>query len=39
MEILQTIIAGEGVQQREPSYTDAGNGNWEQPLEGTGQVP
>ena len=28
---LQTISAGEGVEQREPSYTDAGNGSWEQP--------
>ena len=34
MEILKTIISGEGVQQRGPSYTDAGNGNWEQPLGG-----
>ena len=32
--MLQTINAGEGIQQREPSYTDAGNGNWEQPLGG-----
>ena len=34
MEILKTIISGEGVQQRGSSYTDAGNGNWEQPLGG-----
>ena len=27
----KTISAGEGVERREPSYTDAGNGNWEQP--------
>ena len=32
MEPLQAIDAGEGVEQTEPSYTDAGNGNWEQPL-------
>jgi len=31
METLQAINAGEGVEQREPSCTDAGHGNWEQP--------
>ena len=30
--MLQTINAGKGIQKREPSYTDAGNGNWEQTL-------
>ena len=39
METLQTINAAEGVKQREPTYTDAGRGNWEQPLEDTRQVP
>ena len=29
---LQTVNPGEGVEYREPSYSDAGNGNWEQPL-------
>ena len=32
METLQAINAAEGVGQREPAYTDAANGNWEQPL-------
>ena len=32
METLQTVNPGEGVEHREPSHTDAGNGNWEQPL-------
>ena len=32
METLQAINGGEGVEQTEPSYADAGNGNWEQPL-------
>ena len=31
---LQTVNPGEGVEYREPSYSDAGNGNWEQPLGG-----
>ena len=34
-----TIKSAEGVKQREPTYTDAGSGNWEQPLEDTRQVP
>ena len=34
METLQAINAAEGVGQRESSHTDAGNGNWEQPLGG-----
>ena len=29
---LQTRNAGEGIEPREPSHTDGGNGNWEQPL-------
>ena len=34
-QLLQTVNPGEGIGKREPSHTDAGNGNWEQPLRGT----
>ena len=37
--MLQTINAGARVEAQGPSYTDAGNGNWEQACGGRGQAP